>query len=314
MMLDENSKGPGRREREITLSGLRTFVAVAEKRSFAGAAQALGVSQPTVSVQLAALEDACGVLLLNRRPNLELTEAGAELFVRARLAVGRAEEFATSAKDLRLMQRGSLRIGMSTPHCALPIVAAFMKSYPAVTLTTTMGNTAELLDQITRCRIDIGVMTLMEPLASFACALVSSPRLLVCMRADDPLARRAALRPSEIAGRPMVMREVGSMTRAVVEACFEAERVPLDVRLVLASREATKEAIAAGMGLGAVFENELGEDRRLTGVPFATQPKPHGVYAVALKESLDIPTVRGFIEHVPAGARTPTTAKSKVRR
>ncbi|MCA3265253.1 MAG: LysR family transcriptional regulator [Azospirillum sp.] len=313
MTLDDNSKGPGRREREITLSGLRTFVAVAEARSFAGAAQALGVSQPTVSVQLAALEDACGVLLLNRRPTLELTEAGAELFVRARLAVGRVEEFATSAKDLRLMQRGSLRIGMSTPHSVLPIVAAFMKSYPAVTLTTTIGNTAELLDQIARCRIDIGVMTLMEPPASFACALVSSPRLLVCMRADDPLARRAALRPAEVVDRPFVMREPGSMTRAVVEACFKADRVPLDVRLVLGSREAIKEAIAAGMGLGAVFENELGEDRRLTGVPLATQAKPHGVYAVALKESLDIPTVRGFIDHVPARARKSAEAKPKGR-
>ena len=313
MTPDDNSKGPGRREREITLSGLRSFVAVAEARSFAGAAQALGVSQPTVSVQLAALEDACGVLLLNRRPALELTEAGAELFVRARLAVGRVEEFAMSAKDLRLMQRGSLRIGMSTPHSALPILAAFMASYPAVTLTTAIGNTADLLDQIARCRIDIGVMTLMEPPVSFACALVSSPRLVICMRADDPLARRAALRPSEVAGRPFVMREPGSMTRAAVEACFEAERVPLDIRLVLGSREAIKEAIAAGIGVGAVFENELGEDRRVIGVPLATQAKPHGVYAVALRESLDIPTVRGFIDHVPARAGRPPGARSKRR-
>lgn len=303
MTLETQAKGPGRRDREITLSGLRTFVAVAEARSFAGAAKALGVSQPTVSVQLAALEEACGVLLLNRRPNLELTEAGAELFVRARLAVGRVEEFATSAKDLRQMQRGSLRVGMSTPHSALPIVAAFMKTYPAVTVTTTIGNTAELLDQVARCRIDIGVMTLMEPPAAFACALVSSPRLMICMRADNALRDRPALRPSEVAGLPFILREEGSMTRAVIEACFAAERVALDVRLVLGSREAIKEAIAAGMGLGAVFENELGDDRRLIGVPLATQARAHGVYAVALKESLDIPAVRGFIDHVPATMR-----------
>jgi DNA-binding transcriptional LysR family regulator len=303
MTPDRQSKAPGRRDREVTLSGLKTFVAVAEAQSFAAAAQALGVSQPTVSVQLAALEEACGVLLLHRRPQLSLTEAGAALFVRARLAVGRVEEFAASAKDLRQMQRGSLRVGMSTPHSALPIIAAFMNTYPAVKLTTTMGNTAELLDQVTRSRIDIGVMTLMEPPASFACALVSSPRLMICMSADDPLAGRPALRPSELSGRPFLLREVGSMTRTVVEACFAAERAPLDIRLVLGSREAIKEAIAAGMGLGAVFENELGEDMRLTGVPLATQAKAHGVYAVTLKESLDIPTVRGFIDHVSAMAR-----------
>jgi len=300
---ETSAKGPGRREREITLSGLRTFVAVAEARSFAGAARVLGVSQPTVSVQLAALEEACGVLLLNRRPHLELTEAGAELFVRARLAVGRLEEFATSAKDLRQMQRGTLRVGLSTPHGALPIVAAFMNTYPAITVTTTIGNTAALLDQVARCRIDIGVMTLMEPPASFACTLMSSPRLAICMRLDDPLARRPVLHPADIAGRPFVQREDGSMTRAVVEACFAAAGVAIDVRLVLGSREAIKEAVAAGMGLGAVFENEFGEDRRLACVPLSTQVRPHGVYAVALKESLDIPAVRGFIDHLPATRR-----------
>lgn len=298
MTSESPHKGPGRRDREITLSGLRTFVAVAEMRSFAGAAHALGVSQPTVSVQLAALEEACGVLLLNRRPNLELTEAGAELFVRARLAVGRVEEFASSAKDLRQMQRGSLRVGMSTPQSALPIIAAFMKTYPAVTVATTIGNTAELLDQVARSRIDVGVMTLIEPPSSFACVPVASPRLMICLLADDPLAQRPVLHPHDISERLFLLREAGSMTRAVVEACFAAEGVPLNVSLVLASREAVKEAVAAGMGLGAVFENELGDDRRLAGVPLAKQGDAHGIYAVALKESLEIPSVRGFVDHI----------------
>jgi DNA-binding transcriptional LysR family regulator len=303
MTIENLSKRPGRRDREITLSGLRTFVAVAEAGSFAGAAQALGVSQPTVSVQLAALEEACGVLLLHRRPQLALTEAGTELFVRARLAIGRVDEFAASAKDLTGMQRGHLRVGLSTPHSALPIIASFMEAQPAVKVSTAIGNTAELLEQIASCRIDIGVMTLMEPPAQFACALVATPRLMVCMRRDDPLAKHAALRPAEISGRPFILREEGSMTRAVLEATFAAERAVLDGRLALGSREAVKEAVAAGMGLGAVFESELGRDDRLTGVPLAIQACAHGVYAVTLKESLDIPAVRGFIDHVPAGRR-----------
>lgn len=298
-----HSRAPGRREREITLSGLRTFVAVAEASSFAAAAQVLGVSQPTVSVQLAALEDACGVLLLHRRPQLVLTEAGADLFVRARLAIGRVDEFAASVKDLAGMQRGHLRVGLSTPHTALPIIASFMEAQPAVKVSTAIGNTAELLDRIARCQIDIGVMTLMEPPAQFACALVATPRLMICMRANDALAGKASLRPAEISNRPFILREEGSMTRAVLEAGFQADRAILNARLALGSREAVKEAVAAGMGLGALFENELGRDDRLAGVPLAIQARAHGVYAVALKESLDIPAVRGFLDHVPAGER-----------
>jgi len=80
MTTSGSTRGPGRREGDVTLSGLRVFVAIAEAESFSGAAAVLGVSQPTVSVQLAALEQACGVLLLHRKPKLALTASGQDLF------------------------------------------------------------------------------------------------------------------------------------------------------------------------------------------------------------------------------------------
>jgi DNA-binding transcriptional LysR family regulator len=299
-MTDSNrSKSSGRREGEVTLSALRIFVAVAEVESFSGAAAALGISQPTVSVQLAALEQACGVLLLHRKPRLALTDAGQELFARARLVVSRANEFTALVQGLRDMEHGKLSVGLSTPHAALPIIASFMQSYPDIRLTTRVGNTAELLDQIARCQIDVAIMTLMETPPQMACALICSPRLLICMKADDPLASRKTLRPSEISHLQFVMREVGSMTRSVLEAAFAADDVRLRTKCELGSREAVKAAIAAGLGVGAVFENELGVDPSLTGVPLVFQPKPHGVYAVTLKESLDIPAVRAFIDQIP---------------
>jgi len=299
MTREANAKGPGRREGEITLSGLRTFVAVVEAQSFSGAADALGVSQPTVSVQLSALEQACGVLLVHRKPQLALTDAGRDLFVRARIALGRVGEFVASAHDLRAMQRGQLRLGLSTPHVALPIIASFVEKFPAIEITARIGNTAELLEDINRCRIDLGIMTLVEPPSALACTLVSTPRLVVCMRTHDPLASRPSLRPAELAGREFVLREQGSMTRAVLESVFASDSVKLASSFVIASREAMKEAVAAGMGLGAIFDNELGFDPRLISVPFATQPVQHGVFAVGLKESLDIPPVRAFIDHIP---------------
>lgn len=302
-MTDSGStRGPGPRGGDVTLSGLRAFVTVAEAESFSGAAALLGVSQPTVSVQLAALEQACGVLLLHRKPRLALTDAGQDLFARARLVVSRANEFVASARGLRDMQHGQISVGLSTPNVAIPIIASFLQAYPDVRMTTSVGNTSELLEQIARCRIDIGIMSLMEPLPQLACALVCTPRLLICVRRGDLLAGRRALRPADISDRPFVMREEGSMTRSVLEAAFAAAAARLKVKFVLGSREALKEAIAAGMGIGAIFENELGLDPRLVGVPLLMQPMPHGVYAVTLKESLDIPAVRAFIDQIPHAA------------
>lgn len=302
MTQSSGTRGPGRREGDITLSGMRVFVAIAEAESFSGAAASLGVSQPTVSIQLAALEQACGVRLFHRKPKLALTNAGQDLFARARLVIRRANEFVASAQGLRDMQHGQISVGLSTPNAALPIIASFVQTYPDIQMTTSIGNTSELLEQIARCRIDVGIMTLMEPLPQLACALVCAPRLVICMRSDDPLAGRLALRPAEICDRQFVLREEGSMTRSVLEAAFTADEARIRGRFVLGSREALKEAIAAGIGIGAVFENEIGSDPRLMGVPLLTQPRPHGVYAVALKESLDIPAVRAFIDQIPHAA------------
>lgn len=75
--------------------------------------------------------------------------------------------------------------------------------------------------------------------------------------------------------------------------------MPLQAGITLASREAMKEAVAVGVGLGALFDVELGFGERLVGVPFATVSRAHGIYVVTLQETLDIPSVRAFIDSVP---------------
>lgn len=302
------SGGPGRRDGGITLSALRTFVAVADAGSVSRAAEAIGVSQPSVSIQLAGLEEACGVLLVRRRPALALTDAGRDLYVRARLILSRLEEFEDSVRELRGLRRGRLTVGLSAPHVAMPLIASFLDGHAAIAVATSLGNTATLLEDVARCRIDVGVMTLLGPDPQFACTLLASPRLVLCVRRDHPLASRASVRPAELAGERLLLREQGSMTRRVLEAAFEAERLGMRAAMELGSRETLKEAVAAGLGVAALFDDEFENDARLAAVPLVGHLPASGVYAVALKESLDIPVVRAFIDH--AAARRPPPARS----
>jgi DNA-binding transcriptional LysR family regulator len=293
----------GRRSGGLTLAALRAFVAVVDKRSFSLAAQALGVTQPSISAQLAALEATCGVLLCHRKPEIALTQAGEDLFVRARLILGRVDEFESAAGAARAAVDSRLSLGTSAPHLAMPLVAGFKGRHPRASLAVSIGNTTTLLDDVVRCRIDIGIMTLLDPPPHLACALVDAPRLAVCMRRDDPLALRAALSPVDLAGRAFVLREPGSQTRQLLEAVFAADGVPLVCALELATREAMREAVAAGIGLGALFEGESGQDARFVSVPFRALPRASGVYAVALRDSLGIPAVKAFFDHVAAVGR-----------
>ena len=292
-----------RLEGGITLSALRTFVAVVDAGSFSKAAAALGVSQPSVSIQLNSLERACRVLLLHRRPRLELTDAGRDLFVRARLIISRLEEFEGSVSELRELRRGHLSIGLSGPHVAMPLIGSFVEQNPSLTLSTRIGNTSALMADIASCRIDVAIVAMIGMAPALSCTKVADLRLALCVRSDDLLAKRRSVKPQEIASRPLIMREEGSVTRQLAERVFAAARTQPNIRMEVTGREAMKEAIVAGLGIGVLFAHETEGDSRLVPVDFAITPPSAAIYAVTLGESLEIPVVRAFIEHVTTNAR-----------
>ena len=304
----------GRRAGGITLSALGAFVAVIELGSVSRAAERLDVSQPSVSIQLDGLERACGVLLLHRRPKILLTEAGRDLYVRARQIVSRLEEFKQSVGDLLAMRRGRLSIGLSTPQIAMPLIGSFLDTHGAVTVTTEIGNTTTLLAGIADCRIDVAIMTMIGPAPNLACLEVASPSLGICVRVGDPLARRAKVRPHDLVDVPFVMREPGSMTRQLAESAFAAAGVKANVKLEIHSREAMKEAVAAGLGVGVLFTMDVANDPRLAFVELVGVPKSGSVFVVSLKESLEIPTVAAFLDHVQKAPAVPPTTAGRRRR
>ena len=301
-----------RLDRGVTLSGLRTFVAVVQARGLSGAARVLGVTQPSVSVQLAALERACGVLLCHRKPEFALTDAGADVFVRARLILSRVDEF-ESALDHLQQAAGRVSVGLSTPHVAMPLLAGFRAAHPAISLQVSMGNTTTLLEEVARCRVDVAVMTLREPPPNLLCVKVASPRLAVCLRADHLLARRRTLRPADLAALEIIAREPGSQTRALFDETLARAGVKPRVVMEVGNREALREAVAAGLGVGMLFDNENGEDRRFALVPLQGVPHAPGVYAVALNESLGIPGVQALVEHLRAGVGGARAVRASAR-
>jgi DNA-binding transcriptional LysR family regulator len=288
-----NSDAPGeRREGRISLAALRCFVAVVEGGGLSRAAEHLGLSQPTVSVTLAGLERACGTLLLHRRPRLLLTDAGRDLLVRARLVLGRMDELEETMRQSRDLRRGSIAIGLSTPAHAMPCIAAMIAAYPELRVRTRLGNTNGLLEALAACEIEVAIMTLTRPVEGMSCTLLVTQRLIACVPATAP---RAGISLEELADGPLVLREAGSMTRAMMEAAFAARGLAGRIALEVGSREAAREAVAAGIGISVVLDGEAWMDQRLLAVPILGDPIEGGVYAVALPESLDLPAVRAFV-------------------
>ncbi len=286
----------GRPSAGITLVSLRAFVAVVEKGGFGPASEHLGVSQPAISTQIASLEQGLGLILLNRRPKLELTEPGRELFNRARVVLSRVEEIDHAMNELRRLERGQLCLGYSTPHHAMPLLARYRGTFPSVSVTMRMGNTTELLSLISECRVDVGIMGLSGPLEDFHCLRFAQPVICLCVPSGHPLAKETRIVPQAIADYPIVLREPGSVTRQVFETICAGAGVSATPSLVAASNGAVVEAVRAGLGVGPVFSDTVSNSAGLSVIPFGTTPTDVGVYAVSLRETLGLPTVRAFFD------------------
>src|SRR5215470_10351509 len=120
------------------LRALAIFVKVAERRSFVGAAEALGITQSGASNAVSRLEDQLGVRLLARTTRrVSLTEDGAAFFERCRQVLADLEEAELVLKETRVKPTGRLRIDMSVAFGRLkvvPLLGRFQAQYPEVTL------------------------------------------------------------------------------------------------------------------------------------------------------------------------------------
>lgn len=288
----------GRKEGGITFGGLVTFMRVAETLSFSKAAKTLGVSQPSVSVQVATLEAACGLPLFNRRPRLELTDQGREFFHRARAVISRMNDLDDVMRDLRELRRGKLTIGFSTPHYAMPLVAKFMKAHPTIDIATRLGNTTQLIELIADCKVDLGIMSLPAPNPGLFCHMFAAPRLMMGVHVDHPLAREQALMPRDICDEALILRESGSVTRQVFETACREDGIDPAPFIVAGSNEAVSEAVAAGIGVGPIFEGTLRQHDTVRLLPFGKTPAECGVYVVMAKEARALPTVDAFMQIV----------------
>jgi DNA-binding transcriptional LysR family regulator len=281
---------------KLSLNELEAFVAVVEQGSFSRAALWLGLSQPTVSQRVQTLETSCGLRLLDRAHGVRLTASGREIYNKARAVLAGARDIEATAEELGALARGRLKVGFSTPSVAMRVLAQLKVEHPAVEITARQGNTAELLQMIAACEIDVGVMTLLNVPDGVRTQLIGPQRPLLCVAANSPLARRHAITLAELADETLILREDGSLTRQVVETACRDAGLALREPLVMPTREAVKEAAAAGLGVSVVLSGEVGSDTRLAVLEITDCASAGGVYAVGLSETEGLPLIDAFFD------------------
>jgi aminoethylphosphonate catabolism LysR family transcriptional regulator len=286
---------------------LRAFHAVASEGSFTRAAEALHVTQPTLSGQVKALEERYGAKLFDRRGRrVYPTELGQSLLGLTRRLFSleaEAEQILGAAKGLK---RGHLRLAADAPFHVIGALSAFAKRYPGIRLSLTIGNSEEILEALVEHRADVAVLANIPEDPRVYALPFRRDRLIAFVEQNHPWAGRASVTLKELAGRRLVLREIGSTTRRLFETAMAARGLALGEVLEVNSREAVRETVAAGLGIGVVSESEFGTDRRLVPLSIEAEELAMTEYVACLAERRDLSLVKAFLDilerQVPARA------------
>lgn len=192
----EGTHIPGKNfQKGITLRHLRAIVALADLKLVARVSEALGVTQPAVSKQIAELEKIVGVPVVTRdRNRLYLTPLGLRLAEHARLALGQLDRAAFDIEAMTSGVSGSVSVGVvsSVAPTLLPgTIALFKRSTPQASVSVSEGHFVELLPQLEAGTLDLLIARIWQPreLAGIdQMTLFSEPVVVVAGR-NHPLAQ-----------------------------------------------------------------------------------------------------------------------------
>lgn len=241
----------------MDLHRLEIFCKVVELKSFTLAAEALSLSQPTVSEHMRSLEEMAGETLVERLGReLRLTPAGQLLHRYALKLLHLREEALQALADLRGELAGRLVIGASTipGSYLLPrIVGMFKTSHPTIQITLKIANTAAVGEMVLRGEAGLGLVGSRLPEKRLSFLEVYLDELTLAVLPQHPWATRGEVELEELYGQPFIVRERGSGTQMAVKEILGSRGLDFGRLLVAAempNTEAVRQSIKAGLGLG----------------------------------------------------------------
>jgi aminoethylphosphonate catabolism LysR family transcriptional regulator len=281
----------------MTYAQLKAFHAVATHGGFSRAAERLALTQPAISDHIRKLEEAHGVeLIVRKRGGIALTDLGRRLYaVTERLFEAELEAGRLLARS-RKLDEGSLTIGADAAAHILPILARFRERYPKVSVRLISGNSAQLLARLDAFEIDFAVVAAKPPSAHYVAWLLREDLLAAFVAADHPLARRKSLSLAELVKWPVLLREHGSATRTALLDELARRGMSLGEALEVETREASREAVAQGLGVGIVSRGEFVSDSRLRMIAFSDWTSAMSEWLVCLAARADLHLMKAVID------------------
>jgi len=240
----------------MDLRQLRTFVAVAELRHFARAAERCNLSQPAVSHQIRELEAGLGARLLNRDGRrVTLTVAGELLLEDARRILAAADRARERVQGATTGVRGRVRIGATeTPGLYfLPDrLRRYRDAHPQFELHFEIADLETILARVASNELDMAVVAGDHSLGELKGRPIAEDPLVVVGAPRIGFAGKTAVLPSRLAAECWILREEGSDTRRQFQLWSKAHLSGSPKTMSFTGCESVKAAVVAGLGIALV--------------------------------------------------------------
>ena len=246
----------------MSMLQLRAFDAVVAEGGIGAAARALGVSQPTVSAQLRALEQQHGVRLVERYTG-EPTAVGERLreVTAPMIALERAARAVLT--EAEGSGDGVFTVAADAPSHLMPVLRGLRPAFPHTVFEVRAMNSSTSLRAVEAGEVDLAIAADVPEAPTLHRRELQRQDLAAVLPVDHPLARGKTLPLAALASETIVAREEGSRTRAALTRAARAQGVALRHAVVADDRETMLAAVISGFGIGILAENEMIDDPRI---------------------------------------------------
>ena len=246
-----------------TLHQLQVFLKISQTKSITKAADALHLTQPAVSIQLKNFQDQFDIPLtevVGRK--LFITDFGKEIAAAAEIILDSAHNINHKTLSYQGQLSGRLKISVvSTGKYVIPyFLANFLKQHASIELLLDVTNKAKVIESLENNEVDFSLVSVLPQHLQVEKVELMQNKLFLVGNQQQKF-KHKMYDKNIFEELPLIYREQGSGTRYVMEKFIERNRIPVKKKMELATNEAVKQAVIAGLGYSIMpligIKNEL---------------------------------------------------------
>lgn len=286
---------------------------------FTAAARRLRLSQPSVSLQVKALERELGVQLLERNPKrLVLTHDGERLYELAQRLFETEEEIEAAFAGAARYENARLSIATNqsvAAHILPPLLDKYTASFPKVEIAIHNLRTAEIINAVQEGSTDVGIILIDPRYRGLVARPVVPYEMVLVTPRDHPLSRRRRITLADIAQYPFISYTKDTETRRLIDQPFEQIRQKVSIRMALGSTDLIIKYVSLGYGISIIHNLNIDEANRenLHIRPLKRfYPRQH-IYLIYREEETFSPAVGAFCDLFEHSKTRPGAANGEAR-